>query len=79
MGYPENPRLGTPNLFSLKNVYLFILREESMCASRGRERGRGKQRIPNRLCAVIVDPGAGLDPMNHEIMTLAEITSQLLN
>ena len=34
---------------------------------RGRERGR--ERILSRLCAVSVESDAGLNLMNHEIMT----------
>ena len=33
------------------------------------QREREKVRIPSRLCAVSTDPDAGLDLMNHEIMT----------
>ena len=30
---------------------------------------RGREGIPSRLHAVITEPDAGLEPMNHEIMT----------
>ena len=43
-----------------KNVYLFILRETV--------RARG-ERIPSRLSDVSAVPDAGINPMNHEIMT----------
>ena len=42
-----------------------------MQAGEGREKDR--QRIPSRPCAVSTEPHAGLNLMNHEIMTLAEI------
>ena len=36
---------------------------------RQRERERGRERIPSRLCTVILEPDVRLDPMNCEIMT----------
>ena len=36
---------------------------------RGRERERGRQRIPSRLCVVSREPDAGLELTNHEITT----------
>ena len=41
--------------------------------------GGGRQRIPSRINAVSVEPEAGLNLMNHEIKTLAEIKSWMLN
>ena len=41
-------------------------------ASRGgaeREREREGDRIPSRFLTVSTEPKAGLEPMNHEIMT----------
>ena len=35
----------------------------------GRDRGRGRERILSRLCAVSKEPDMGLDPVNREIMT----------
>ena len=55
----------------------FILRERAWKQGRGRERGR--KRIPSRLHAVSAEPNVGLDPMNCEIMTWAEIKSQTPN
>ena len=46
---------------------------------RERERDRERERVPSRLCIVSSKPIAGLKPMDHEIMTLAEIKSQTLN
>ena len=46
---------------------------------RGRERERGKERIPRRLHAVGSEPDVGLDPTNREIVTGAQIRSQMLN
>ena len=37
----------------------------------GRDRERGRDRIPSRLRAVRTEPNAGLDLRNHEIMTWA--------
>ena len=45
---------------------------------RGRER-RGGGRIPSRIRAVSVEPNAGLDLTNHEIITRAETKSRTLN
>ena len=45
-------------------------RERESPYGRGRERGR--ERIPSRLCTVGSKPNAGLELMNHEIMTWAE-------
>ena len=52
-------------------------KQVSMCRERGRQRGR--ERIPSRLCAVSMEPNSGLDPMNLEIVTLAQIKSRKLN
>ena len=45
--------------------------------------GRGtegrRERIPSKLHAVSTEPNEGLDPMNYEIMTWAEIKSLMLN
>ena len=41
--------------------------------------GGGGERIPSRIHAVSVEPEAGLNLMNHEIKTLAEIKSWMLN
>ena len=38
-----------------------------------------RERIPSRLHAVSVEPDAGRDPTNNEIMTRAKIKSWLLN
>ena len=44
-----------------------------MCAGRGvgrgRESGRERERIPNRLRAVSTEPDVGLELRNHKIMT----------
>ena len=40
---------------------------------------RGRERIPSKPLAVSAEPDAGLDPMNREIMTCANIGSQTLN
>ena len=33
------------------------------------QRERKRERLPSRLCAVSVEPDAGLDLTSHEIMT----------
>ena len=43
------------------------------------ERERGRERIPSRVPAVILEPDTGLHLMNHEIMTTAEIKTWPLN
>ena len=61
---------------------LFVLRERERThvhTSKGRGGERGRERIPNRLCSVSVEPDMGLGPMNHEVMTWAEIRSLSLN
>ena len=54
-----------------------MLRERDRVHRRGRERGR--KRIPNSFSTVSMEPDSGLEATNHEIMTLAEIKSPLLN
>ena len=46
---------------------------------RGREGGRGRERIPSRLHAVNAEPNVGLELMNHEILTRVEIKTQGLS
>ena len=41
-------------------------REDS---EQGRDRERGTQRVPSRLCTVSVEPDMGLEPTNLEIIT----------
>ena len=41
----------------------------------GGQRERELERIPNRFCAVSVEPDTGLELTNGEIMTRAEIKS----
>ena len=46
---------------------LFVLRErDSVCAHK---QGRGRERIPNRACAVSTQPNVGSKLTNGEIMT----------
>ena len=59
-------------------MYIYFERErEKYEWGKGREKGR--QRIPSRLRAVSTEPNAGLNLMNREIMTWAEIKSQMPN
>ena len=48
-----------------------------MCMGERRKGGEGgwgwRERIPSRLLAASVEPKAGFEPTNHEIMTRAEI------
>ena len=57
------------------NVYLFWERA-STCQGGAEREG---ERIPARLHTVRVEPDAGLELMNHEIMTWAETKSGTLN
>ena len=63
------------HLFIYFYVYLFILigRKNRGGTEKERERKREKERILSRLCTVSVNPdtelGAGLEPVNCEIMT----------
>ena len=51
-----------------------------MCTSRGgTERERERERIPSRLSTVSMEAMVGLELMNCEIMTGAEIKSRMLN
>ena len=43
-------------------------------SEQGRGRKRGGQRIQSRLCADNRQPDAGLELMNHKIMTEAKVT-----
>ena len=60
--------------FNFFHVYWFWERGEW---ERGSKRGR--ERTPSRLCTDSTEPDAGLDLRNLEIMTWAEIKSQMLN
>ena len=54
-------------------------REREGEQERGTETQRQRERIPRRLRAISSEPDAGLDPMNREIMTWAEIKSRTLS
>ena len=64
---------------------MFILRERetesgSMRVPAGEgQRERGRQRIPSRFRADGTEPNTGLDPMNREIATRAEVGSRMLS
>ena len=60
------------NLFF--NVYLF-LRERESTHELGRDRERGRERMPSRFHAISTEPDVGLELTNWEIMTGAEIKS----
>ena len=61
------------------NVCLSILRKSERAGTWvGRDRETGRQRIPSRLHTVSTEPNVGLDLTNCEIMTSAEIGSQML-
>ena len=52
------------------DVYLFLREErERDRVPGGRGRVRGRQRLRSRLHAVSTEPDAGLELMDHEIMT----------
>ena len=50
-----------------KNVY--FERERACVSKQGRGKERGRERIPNRLCAARAEPNVELELMKHEIMT----------
>ena len=61
-------------------TYFWERQRESMCTYNwGRGRERGRERIPSWLCTVSTEPNMGLQLTNHEIMTWAQIKSQMLN
>lgn len=51
-------------------MYLFTFERKTECGG-GAERGR--RRVRSELCADHREPNSGLEPMNHEIITLAEV------
>ena len=59
------------------DFYFYFLKFIYFEQGRGRERGR--QGIPSRLLTASTEPDTGLDLMNREIMTWAEIKSRMLN
>ena len=64
-------------MFLFLNVYLIILREREREQERtGEGQREGRQRIPSTTSA---EPHTGLELTNHEIVTRAEIKSQMLN
>ena len=65
----------TSNFSVNGSIYLFWERERA--SEQGR--GRGRERIPCRPCAVSAEPDAGLDSTNCEIMIGAKIKNQRLN
>ena len=59
-------------------MFIYFERERAHAHSRGGAERRG-ERISSRLCAKSTEPDAGLNLMNREIMTRAEIKSWRLN
>ena len=53
---------------------LFIIRERESESLSGEETDRTESTAGSRLWAVSTEPDAGLEPMNHEIMTGADAT-----
>ena len=67
-----------PDIFFFK--FIFERERERVCARVGEgPRERGRERIPSRLWAVSAEPDAGLKLTNREIMTRADIRSQILH
>ena len=62
---------------NLRGRIFFFLSFFTLFGEGGAE--RDGERIPSRLHAVSTEPSVRLDPMNHEIMTWAEIKSWTLN
>ena len=55
------------------------MRERESARGGEGQRERETERNPNRLGTVITEPDTGLRLINYEIMTQAEIKSQMLN
>ena len=53
----------------LKKKCLFIYFEREIQHEQGRDRERGRQGIPNRLCIASAEPDVGLELPGREIMT----------
>ena len=51
------------------SFFILRVREREKAGVGQRERERGSERVPNRLCPVSAEPSAGLELMNQEIMT----------
>ena len=64
---PELRRLAS--FFFFKFTYLFILRERERESKQGRDREKGRERIPSRFHAVSTEPNSGFPLTNCEIMT----------
>ena len=75
----EGKRTGNFYFYSLFFlIYLFCEREHKL--SGGEEQGeRQRERIPGRLHNASAEPDVGLQLMNHEIVTQAEIKSWMLH
>ena len=55
-------------------TYLFLkVEERAQTHEWGRGRERGRQRIPSRLHTINAEPDAGLELVNREIVTRAEV------
>ena len=64
--------------YTILKINLFTLRDREEARVReGADRER--ERIPSRLQAISTEPNGRLEPRNCEIMTQAEIKSQMLN
>ena len=65
----------------LNTLYFFII--FSIMKVHGheleRDRERGREIIPRRFCALSIEPDTGLNLMNHEIMTSAQVKSLMLS
>ena len=57
-------------------MFIYVFWEKERELGRSRERERERERETQAGSELLVQ---GLDPMNYEIMTLAEIKSQMLN
>ena len=75
--YTFNPIMSKMLFLFIFLSNLFILRERAWAGVEQKERER--ERILSRLCTVITEPDAGLELMNHKILTWAESKSQALN
>ena len=62
-----------PLLFYFFNIYLFLRDRQSKSRGGAEREGHTESEAGSRIWAVSTEPDAGLEPTNHNIMTLAEV------
>ena len=61
------------NRYIFKTIFIYFWERWSMSGGRAEREGDTESETGFRLWAVSTEPGAGLQPTNHEIMTWAEV------